>query len=186
MAPELVVPVMEIYISLDEIIDTLKKLQDADPADSHHQDIVKQPHRTTSHHTHTTQQNTHTHTHHNTPQHTPHHTPHTTTHKQHTTTHNNTQQYTTTHNNTQHNTIHTHTPHTATHTPQQHHNNTTTTPQHTPHTPDSVAILAQVVDYSSIRRLGWCVDSHFAQVQRVARLVWSGTLVCLIRNVTSE
>ena len=27
---------------LDKIIDTLKKLKDADPADSHHQDMVKQ------------------------------------------------------------------------------------------------------------------------------------------------
>ena len=33
---------MEIQKSFDEIIDTLKKLKDADPADTHHQDIVKQ------------------------------------------------------------------------------------------------------------------------------------------------
>ena len=33
---------MEIHTSLDEIIDTLKKLRDAVPADFHHQDSVKQ------------------------------------------------------------------------------------------------------------------------------------------------
>ena len=33
---------MEIHISVDEIIDTLKKLTVADPAEFHHQDIVKQ------------------------------------------------------------------------------------------------------------------------------------------------
>ena len=33
---------MEIHTSLDEIIDTLKKLKDAVHADFHHQDIVKQ------------------------------------------------------------------------------------------------------------------------------------------------
>ena len=33
---------MEIHTSLDEIIDTLKKLKDAVPADFHHQDVVKQ------------------------------------------------------------------------------------------------------------------------------------------------
>ena len=32
----------EIYTSLDEIVGTLKKLKDADPAASHQQDIVKQ------------------------------------------------------------------------------------------------------------------------------------------------
>ena len=36
------VPLMETHTSLDEIVGTLKKLKDADPADSHHQDIVKQ------------------------------------------------------------------------------------------------------------------------------------------------
>ena len=40
--PALNVKVMEIHTSLDEIIDTLKKLKDAVPADFHHQDIVKQ------------------------------------------------------------------------------------------------------------------------------------------------
>ena len=33
---------MEIHTSLDEIIDTLKKLKDAVPADFRHEDIVKQ------------------------------------------------------------------------------------------------------------------------------------------------
>ena len=33
---------IEIRTSFDEIIDTLKKFKDADPSDSHHQDIVKQ------------------------------------------------------------------------------------------------------------------------------------------------
>ena len=33
---------MEIHTCLDEINDTLKKLKDADPADFHHQDILKQ------------------------------------------------------------------------------------------------------------------------------------------------
>ena len=33
---------LEIHTSLDEIIDTLKKLKEADPAGFHHQDIVKQ------------------------------------------------------------------------------------------------------------------------------------------------
>ena len=33
---------MEVHMSLDEIIDTLKKVKSADPADCHHQDIVKQ------------------------------------------------------------------------------------------------------------------------------------------------
>ena len=37
-----IVSVMEIHTSLDEIIGTLKKLKDADPADSRHQDTVKQ------------------------------------------------------------------------------------------------------------------------------------------------
>ena len=37
-----IVSVMEIHTSLDEIIGTLKKLKDADPADPHHQDLVKQ------------------------------------------------------------------------------------------------------------------------------------------------
>ena len=33
---------MEIHTCLDEIIATLKKSKDADPADFHHQDMVKQ------------------------------------------------------------------------------------------------------------------------------------------------
>ena len=33
---------MDIHTSLDDINDTLKKFKDADPADFHHQDIVKQ------------------------------------------------------------------------------------------------------------------------------------------------
>ena len=33
---------MEIHTSLDDIISTLRKLKDADPADFHSQDIVKQ------------------------------------------------------------------------------------------------------------------------------------------------
>ena len=38
----LLVPVMEIHTCLDEIIATLKKSKDADSADFHHQDMVKQ------------------------------------------------------------------------------------------------------------------------------------------------
>ena len=40
--PALNVKVMEIHTSLEEIVDTLKKVKDADPAGFHHQDIVKQ------------------------------------------------------------------------------------------------------------------------------------------------
>ena len=42
MQQALNVEVMEIHSSLDEIIETLKKLKDAVPADFHRQDVVKQ------------------------------------------------------------------------------------------------------------------------------------------------